>query len=59
MQSNYNGPDSDFIMVSSPRLIDFEILILDFALDLIEYYGKSHLFHRSTLDQDIKAHAHS
>jgi len=50
LQSNYNGPDSDFIMISSPRLIEYEIIVLDFAIDLLNHFGKETLYKRSTLD---------
>ena len=40
LQSNYNGPDSEFIMISSPRIIEYELIVLDFAIDLLEHYGK-------------------
>jgi hypothetical protein len=44
LQSNYNGPDSDYIMISSPRLIDYELIVLDFAIDLLTHYGKQCLY---------------
>ena len=33
--NNYEGPDKSYIMIASPRVIQFELLILDFALDLL------------------------
>ena len=39
-------------MISSPRLIEYELMILDFAIDLLEFYGKEELFKRTTLAQD-------
>jgi len=32
MMKNYEGEDKSLIMVSSPRIIDFELLVLDFAI---------------------------
>lgn len=53
LQVNYNGSDSEYLMVSSPRVIEFEHLILDFALDLLDCFGKAELFKRSTLEEDL------
>jgi len=39
-------------MVSSPRIIDYELIVIDFALDLLEAYGKKELLARTTLQQD-------
>ena len=39
-------------MISSPRLIEYELMIVDWAIDMLEYYGKQELFKRSTLDED-------
>lgn len=52
LETNYNGPDSEYIMISSPRLIDYEIIVLDFAIDLLNHYGKETLYKRTTLEQD-------
>ena len=52
MQSNYTGGDSEFLMISSPRIMDYELLILDFAIDILEYYGKETLFKRTSLQED-------
>jgi hypothetical protein len=54
LQSNYNGADSEFIMISSPRVIEYELLVLDFGIDLLQHYGKETLYKRSTLEQDLK-----
>lgn len=50
LQNNYNGSDSEYIMVSSPRIIEYELLVIEFALDLLEHYGKTELFAKSTLN---------
>jgi hypothetical protein len=44
LQTNYMGSDASYIMISSPRVIDYELLVIDFALDLLESYGKAELF---------------
>ncbi len=50
LQNNFNSPDSSYIMVSSPRVIEFEKLVVDFALDMLEHHGKTELFKRATLE---------
>lgn len=52
LQNNYEGPDSSYIMISSPRIIEYELMVIDFAIKLLEHYGKSELFARSTLEED-------
>lgn len=42
--------DAKYILVSSPRIVKFEILIIDFAIRLLETFGQSILFKRSSLD---------
>jgi len=37
-------------MISSPRLIEYEIIVLDFAIDLLNHFGKETLYKRTTLD---------
>ena len=39
LQNNYAGPDKDYIMISSPRIIEFELLVVEFAISLLEHYG--------------------
>ena len=36
MQNNYEGDHKDFIMVSAPRLIEFELMVLDYAIKIIQ-----------------------
>ena len=48
-------PDADQIMISCPRLIAYELLVIDFAIRLLEYAYKEHLCTKSTLEQDILA----
>jgi hypothetical protein len=54
LQQNYTGADQEYLMISSPRLIEYEILVVEFAIDLLEYYGREVLFKRSTLDKDVE-----
>lgn len=53
LTNNYNGSDQDCIMISTPRVIEYELMTLEWAIDLLEYYGKEHLYKRSTLEEDI------
>jgi hypothetical protein len=39
-------------MVSSPRVIAYENMIIDIAIDLLNVYGKIDLLKRSTLEED-------
>jgi len=41
-------------MVSSPRIIQYELLIIEYAIDLLQAFAKKNLFNRSTLEDDIK-----
>ena len=52
LQNNYSGADTEYIMISSPRLIDYELMVIDFAINLIEHYGKKELFLRSSMQED-------
>lgn len=40
-------------MISSPRLLEYELMIVDWAIDLLDYYGKESLFKRTTLEDDL------
>lgn len=42
-------------MVSSPRLLDFELMVIEYAIDLLEAYGKHELYKNSTKEQDKQA----
>ena len=52
LQQNYTGPDQEYLMISSPRLIEYELMIVEWAIDMLEYFGKQELFKRSTLDEN-------
>ena len=52
MQNNYQGADSEYIMISSPRIIEYELMIIDYALDLLEALGKTDLLVRSSMEED-------
>jgi hypothetical protein len=52
LQASYNGPDQEYLMISSPRLLEYELMVMENAIDLLEYYGREVLFKRSTLEED-------
>ena len=35
MLNNYNGPDKQYILVTTPRVIEFEQLIVSFGIELL------------------------
>ena len=41
-------------MVSSPRVVEFELLVIEYALDLLESYGKQQLLKRTSLEEDLE-----
>ena len=41
-------------MVSTPRVIDFELLVIKFAKDLLKAFADQELFKFSSLEKDIK-----
>ena len=55
MSSHYSetgGEDSEYLMMTCPRVLDFELLIVDWALKLVEKVGKEELLKKRTLAQD-------
>ena len=56
MLNNYEGEDKKFINVSSPVVIDFELTVIDFAVNLLTEWanlpGNKDFFLNSTLGQD-------
>jgi hypothetical protein len=52
LMNNYTGSDLEYIMISAPRLTDYELLVIDFAIDLLEHYGKEELFKRTSYEED-------
>ena len=57
MMKNYEGEDKSLIMVSSPRIIDFELLVLDFAIYLLIEHArlpKNSFFMESSLREDTE-----
>ena len=55
MSSHYkenDGPDSEYLMVTCPRVIPFELLIFEWAIKLLDKVGETELFKRTTLEQD-------
>jgi len=47
LQNNYSGSDQEYLMISSPRVIEFELLVIDWALDMLDRLGKEELFTRT------------
>ena len=41
MESNYDADDKKYLMVSTPRVIDFELMVLKFGVELLEEHGKA------------------
>ena len=56
MLNNYEGEDKKYINVSSPVVIDFELLVLDFAVNLLTEWANlpanKEFYLNSTLAQD-------
>lgn len=46
--------DYKLVHVSTPRVVRFEIMIIDFALTLLESYGKTILLKRTSLESDLE-----
>lgn len=46
------GPDFEYLMVSCPRVIAFELYVVDKAIKLLKHIGQKELFHRTSLDED-------
>ena len=45
-----NGPDFEYLMVSCPRVLPFELFITEWAINLLEKVGEKQLFNRTSLD---------
>lgn len=52
LQNNYQGGDQEYLMISSPRVPEYELMVVSFAISLLEHYGSTSLLKRSTLDED-------
>jgi len=48
--SEIGGSDAQYLMISSPRVIEFELLILDWGIKLLEHIAKDELFRHGSLD---------
>lgn len=56
LNKNYDGPDKKYVMVSSPRVISFELMVLDFAAQLLKAFAKTNKgFKSSTIREDQDA----
>ena len=47
-----SGQDSEYLMISCPRVIPFEELIIDWAIKLMDKVAKDELFKRKSIEQD-------
>ena len=56
MENNLDSPDDkQYIMITSPRLVNFEITCVKFAIELLEYYAFDQIygiFKTNTTDED-------
>ena len=46
------GTDKEYIMISCPRLIAYELMVIDWAIKILVKHGEVQLFKKSTLEQD-------
>jgi len=53
MQNNYTGPGKDKLMVSCPKVVEFEVMVLQWAIDLLTLYGEENIS-QTTVDQDLQ-----
>jgi hypothetical protein len=40
-------------MISTPRAIEYELMVLSFAHSLLEHFGTTTLYRRSSLEEDL------
>ena len=53
LQPNFlDDEDHSFLMVSCPRVPSFELLVVDFAIRLLQAFGSQFLFKRADLEED-------
>lgn len=41
LEINYEGEDKKYIMSTCPRVIDYELMVIDFALELLHAFPSS------------------
>ena len=51
MESNFDHEDKKYIMVSTPRVVEFEILVVKFAISMLEEYAKMNL--KGSVQKDL------
>lgn len=51
MEANYTADDKKYIMVSTPRVLDFEIIVVRFAIQMLEEYAKMNL--KGSVQKDL------
>jgi len=55
LQNNFEGEDKKYIMATSPRVIEYELMVIDFALELLYAFPDSlqgKIFKQSSISQD-------
>jgi hypothetical protein len=58
IQNNYDGPDKGYIMIASPRVMDFELIVIEQAIEILMAYPDSSqgtIFRETSLAQDQEA----
>lgn len=53
MDNNYEGEDKNSIMISSPRIVSFEFMVLDYAIELIKAYQETS-FDGKFVEEDLQ-----
>ena len=43
MQNNYDGEGKETLMVSCPKVIEFEIMVLEWAIELLKNFSKQNV----------------
>lgn len=50
-----DGVDQDYLMISCPRVIPYELMVIDWAIKIMEKHGEVLLLKKSSLDQDLES----
>ena len=55
MLNNYNGPDKQYILVTTPRVVEFEQLIVSFGIEMLMQFAKNNkIFQQTSLENDVE-----
>lgn len=55
MLNNYNGPDKQYILVTTPRVVEFEQLVVSFGIELLMQFAKQNkVFQQTSLENDVE-----